>query len=61
MCFCPYFYQYYFQSPNSTHSIAINTAANTIILYKDDQLYKTYPVAAGKPPLIPTRKKIKLS
>lgn len=46
MCFCPYFYQYYFRSPNSTH---VNIAANTLILYKDDQLYKTYPVAIGKP------------
>lgn len=33
----------------STYSIIISTFAKTLQLYKDDTLYKIYPVAVGKP------------
>ena len=33
----------------SVYSIVINTNEHTLYLYIDDELYKTYPIAVGKP------------
>ena len=38
---------YKYRAP--VYSIVINTAEHTLYLYIDDGLYKTYPVAVGKP------------
>nr|WP_094549199.1 L,D-transpeptidase [Petroclostridium xylanilyticum] len=32
-----------------TYSITINTSARTLTLYRNGSVYKTYPVAVGKP------------
>lgn len=44
----------YYQSPNSqfyraTYSITINTRAHTLTLFRDNNVYRTYKVAVGKP------------
>jgi lipoprotein-anchoring transpeptidase ErfK/SrfK len=41
---CP-FYQYY----RVKYSITINTQAHTLTLFRDNNVYKTYKVAVGKP------------
>jgi len=33
----------------AVYSITVNTGARTLTLYKDGSVYKTYPVAVGKP------------
>ena len=46
MFICPFLYRngYY----RATYSILINRGARTLTLYKDNKVYKVYPVAVGK-------------
>lgn len=46
MFICPFLYRngYY----RATYSILINRSARTLTLYKDNKVYKVYPVAVGK-------------
>lgn len=45
----------YFRFPNPKYSITINTSARSLTLYSNGNVYRTYPVAVGKPS-IPTPK-----
>lgn len=45
MYYCLCLYQCYFRFSNSTYSITVNTAANTLSLYTNG---KIYPVPVGK-------------
>lgn len=48
-----YFYTctnpYLLRFPSTKYNILINTTARTLTLYKNGKIYKTYPVAVGKP------------
>jgi lipoprotein-anchoring transpeptidase ErfK/SrfK len=46
---CPYNYNYDTLMTRATYKITINVAARTLTLYKDGTVFKTYPVAVGKP------------
>lgn len=50
MYFDPYYDDYsdpYFRAPR--YRITISTAARRLTLYQDGKVYKTYPIAIGKP------------
>lgn len=55
---CPYqYFNEYLDYYRSIYNITINTKNHSLTLYKDNKVYKTYPVAVGKPTdLIPTTK-----
>jgi lipoprotein-anchoring transpeptidase ErfK/SrfK len=41
----PYYEEYY----RAVYSITVNTANHTLTLFRDNRVYKTYPIAVGKP------------
>lgn len=47
MFYCPYCYEDLLRSPKYT--ITINTAARRMTLLQNGKLFKTYPIAIGKP------------
>lgn len=46
MLFCPIYYENYYRAK---YNVVVNTTNNTLKLYKDSELYKTYKVGVGKP------------
>lgn len=44
---CPF--QYMYRLPRPTYSITVNTSTKKLTLYKNGKVFKTYPVAIGKP------------
>jgi hypothetical protein len=47
MYFRPYAYEGIYRAPR--YSITINTATRRMTLFKDGKVFKTYPIAIGKP------------
>lgn len=48
MYFCPYLRKF-LRTPSPKYSIVINVSARRLSLYRNGQVYKSYPIAVGKP------------